>query len=88
MTVLTTALPQIHHVEFDAGLISRLSQSGPRYTSYRTADRFSDAFTYRDYLHAVTHARGRGGRQPCSLYLQIPTCDTACYHCGCNMIVT
>ena len=88
MSVSTTALPPIHHVEFDAGLISRLSQSGPRYTSYPTADRFSDSFSYRDYLHAVTHARARGGRHPLSLYLHIPFCDTVCYYCGCNKIVT
>ncbi len=88
MSVSITALPQIHHVEFDAALISRLSQSGPRYTSYPTADRFSDAFSYRDYLQAVTHARARGGRHPLSLYLHIPFCNTVCYYCGCNKIVT
>ena len=88
MTVSTTALPQMHHVEFDAGLISRLSQSGPRYTSYPTADRFSESFSYRDYLHAIAHARARGGRHPLSLYLHIPFCDTVCYYCGCNKIVT
>lgn len=88
MTVSTTALPQMHHVEFDAGLISRLSQSGPRYTSYPTADRFSENFSYPDYLHAVAHARARGGRHPLSLYLHIPFCDTVCYYCGCNKIVT
>ncbi|MFM8466063.1 MAG: oxygen-independent coproporphyrinogen III oxidase [Oxalobacteraceae bacterium] len=88
MTVSTTTLRQMHHVEFDAGLIGRLSQSGPRYTSYPTADRFSESFGYRDYLHAVAHARARGGRHPLSLYLHIPFCDTVCYYCGCNKIVT
>ncbi len=88
MTVCTTPVHQLQHVEFDAGLISRLSQSGPRYTSYPTADRFSDRFAYRDYLQAVTHAHSRGGRQPLSLYLHIPFCDTVCYYCGCNKIVT
>lgn len=88
MTVSTTATPHVQRVEFDAGLISRLSQSGPRYTSYPTADRFTDTFSYPDYLHAVTHARSRGGRHPLSLYLHIPFCDTVCYYCGCNKIVT
>ncbi len=91
MSVSTIALPQIpltHRVEFDADLISRLSQSGPRYTSYPTADRFTGSFGYRDYLQAVTQARGRGGRHPLSLYLHIPFCDTVCYYCGCNKIVT
>ncbi len=48
-------------VEFDAALIRRLRQSGPRYTSYPTADRFSEAFGYGDYLQAVAGVRNRGG---------------------------
>ena len=86
--VSTLASHHLQHVEFDADLISRLTQSGPRYTSYPTADRFSDSFGYRDYLQAVTQARSRGGRFPLSLYLHIPFCDTVCYYCGCNKIVT
>ncbi len=88
MTVSTTAAHHPQQVEFDAGLISRLSQSGPRYTSYPTADRFSERFGYPDYLQAVNLARSRGGRHPLSLYLHIPFCDTVCYYCGCNKIVT
>jgi oxygen-independent coproporphyrinogen-3 oxidase len=75
-------------VDFDAGLISRLSKSGPRYTSYPTADRFTDSFGYRDYLHAVADRRTRGNARPLSLYLHIPFCDTVCYYCACNKIVT
>jgi oxygen-independent coproporphyrinogen-3 oxidase len=77
-----------HSVDFDAGLIARLSKSGPRYTSYPTADRFSDSFGYRDYLHAVADRRTRGNPRPLSLYLHIPFCDTVCYYCACNKIVT
>jgi oxygen-independent coproporphyrinogen-3 oxidase len=76
------------NVDFDAGLISRLSTSGPRYTSYPTADRFTDSFGYRDYLHAVADRRTRGNARPLSLYLHIPFCDTVCYYCACNKIVT
>jgi oxygen-independent coproporphyrinogen-3 oxidase len=75
-------------VEFDAALLARLGKSGPRYTSYPTADRFSAAFGYRDYLHAVAGLRTRGGVKPLSLYLHIPFCDTVCYYCACNKIVT
>ena len=75
-------------VEFDAALIRRLSQSGPRYTSYPTADRFSESFDYGDYLQAVAAVRNRGGMHPLSLYLHIPFCDTVCYYCACNKIVT
>lgn len=76
-------------VEFDAALLARLGKSGPRYTSYPTADRFADDFGYRDYLHAVAAVRtGGGARRPLSVYLHIPFCDTVCYYCACNKIVT
>ena len=75
-------------VEFDAQLIRKLSQSGPRYTSYPTADRFSDTFGYRDYLQAVAGLRTRGSRNPLSLYVHIPFCENICYYCACNKIVT
>jgi len=77
-----------HKVEFDADLLGRLGKSGPRYTSYPTADRFTPEFGYRDYLHAVAGVRTRGGARPLSLYLHIPFCDTVCYYCACNKIVT
>ncbi len=88
MTLSTIPIHTVQHVEFDAGLIRRLTQSGPRYTSYPTADRFSDGFGYRDYLQTVTHLHARGARHPLSLYIHIPFCDTVCYYCGCNKIVT
>ena len=75
-------------VEFDADLIARLSRNGPRYTSYPTADRFTESFGYRDFLHAVADLRTRGGGKPLSLYLHIPCCGTVCYYCACNKIVT
>ncbi|PRC93485.1 oxygen-independent coproporphyrinogen III oxidase [Solimicrobium silvestre] len=75
-------------VEFDAQLIRKLNKSGPRYTSYPTADRFVDSFGYRDYLQAAAALRTRGSRNPLSLYLHIPFCDTVCYYCACNKIVT
>ncbi|MFL6717954.1 MAG: oxygen-independent coproporphyrinogen III oxidase [Burkholderiaceae bacterium] len=75
-------------VEFDAALIKRQSQLGPRYTSYPTADRFSESFDYGDYLQAVANVRSRSGLHPLSLYLHIPFCDTVCYYCACNKIVT
>ncbi|UOD28616.1 oxygen-independent coproporphyrinogen III oxidase [Massilia violaceinigra] len=75
-------------IDFDADLIRKLSQNGPRYTSYPTADRFSEAFGYRDYLHAVAGLRTRGTVKPLSLYLHIPFCESVCYYCACNKIVT
>jgi oxygen-independent coproporphyrinogen-3 oxidase len=75
-------------VEFDAAIISKLSQSGPRYTSYPTADRFQSDFGYGQFLEAVAGLRMRRSGRPLSLYIHIPFCDTVCYYCGCNKIVT
>lgn len=75
-------------IEFDAALIRKLSQLGPRYTSYPTADRFTEEFGYRDFLQAVASLRTRGSRNALSLYVHIPFCDTVCYYCACNKIAT
>ena len=75
-------------VQFDAQLVRKLSGPGPRYTSYPTADRFSDSFGYRDYVETVAKLRTRGASRPLSLYIHIPFCDTVCYYCACNKIVT
>lgn len=75
-------------VEFDAALVAKMSQAGPRYTSYPTADRFTSSFGYRDYLKAVASLRTRGSRKPLSLYVHIPFCESVCYYCACNKIVT
>ena len=77
-----------HALVFDPQLIAKLARNGPRYTSYPTADRFSDAFGYPDYLRAVAGLRTRGSDKPLSLYIHIPFCDTLCYYCACNKIVT
>ncbi|WP_274585463.1 oxygen-independent coproporphyrinogen III oxidase [Neisseria leonii] len=70
---------------FDRALIAALPASGPRYTSYPTADRFTAAFGQEQYRSTL--ALRRSGR-PLSLYIHIPFCNTICYYCGCNKIIT
>src|SRR3569833_456430 len=72
-------------------LLHRLDTSGPRYTSYPTADRFVEAFGPTDYLQALRQrAEGAtvGGRAPLSVYVHIPFCESVCYYCACNKIIT
>ena len=88
MTASAIPISFLPSVEFDAQLIRKLNQVGPRYTSYPTADRFTAEFGYRDYLQAVTGARARSNTHPLSLYIHIPFCESICYYCGCNKIVT
>lgn len=71
-------------------LLKRFDVPGPRYTSYPTADRFVEAFTDADFSGALTQRRsGPGaGSLPLSLYVHIPFCESLCYYCACNKIVT
>lgn len=74
--------------EFDRQLIASLPASGPRYTSYPTADRFHTGFGEAEYIKAL-QLRGLGAlNKPLSLYIHIPFCNTICYYCGCNKIIT
>lgn len=71
---------------FNNDLIKKYDKSGPRYTSYPTAIQFAESFTEKDYLEQVKLSNERN--TPLSLYFHIPFCDTICYYCGCNKIVT
>jgi len=73
---------------FDADLIRTLNQLGPRYTSYPTADRFSDAFEISDYQMTVDRLRAQPDPLPLSLYIHIPFCASICYYCACNKVIT
>lgn len=74
--------------EFDRELIAGLPSSGPRYTSYPTADRFHGGFREKEYLEALHTLGADASDKPLSLYIHIPFCNTICYYCGCNKIIT
>jgi oxygen-independent coproporphyrinogen-3 oxidase len=70
-------------------LLRQMDLSGPRYTSYPTADRFVEAFGEADYAQALEQRRaGLARASALSLYVHIPFCESLCYYCGCNKIVT
>jgi oxygen-independent coproporphyrinogen-3 oxidase len=71
-------------------LLARFDVPGPRYTSYPTADRFVEAFREADYLTALEQRRAGlvAAALPLSLYVHIPFCESLCYYCACNKIIT
>ena len=70
-------------------VLRQFDVAGPRYTSYPTADRFVDAFTAEDYAQTLEQRGGAGASaRPLSLYVHIPFCESLCYYCACNKIVT
>ena len=73
-------------LRWDAQLIQQYDLAGPRYTSYPTAPQFNDQFSESEFLAAVERSNASG--RPLSLYFHIPFCDTLCFYCGCNKIVT
>jgi oxygen-independent coproporphyrinogen-3 oxidase len=72
----------------DPVLIRRYDVSGPRYTSYPTADRFVEAFGPAELQQWLAKRNIGGISQPLSVYVHLPFCDTLCYYCGCNKVVT
>ena len=71
-------------------LLRRYDIAGPRYPSYPTADRFVEAFTAQEYEQALAqrHSGPAALAQPLSLYVHIPFCESLCYFCASNKIVT
>jgi oxygen-independent coproporphyrinogen-3 oxidase len=72
-------------------LLRRFDLSGPRYTSYPTADRFNEAFgpeQYRQALQQRSDGVGAARQQPLSVYVHIPFCESVCYYCACNKVIT
>jgi oxygen-independent coproporphyrinogen III oxidase len=84
MSGITRASPELE-LEVDIDLIRRLDRNGPRYTSYPTADRFVKIFGPDNYRHWVAK---RDAVRPLSLYVHIPFCNTLCFYCACNKIIT
>ncbi|MGJ0431478.1 oxygen-independent coproporphyrinogen III oxidase [Methylobacter sp.] len=73
-------------IKFDLDLINRYDKAGPRYTSYPTALELHEGFGDKEYREHIAKSNAAGG--PLSLYFHIPFCDTVCFYCACNKIVT
>ncbi len=71
---------------FNLELIKKHDKAGPRYTSYPTAPMFHNGVGSSVYASALKKVAEDDASL--SLYIHIPFCNTVCYYCGCNKIVT
>src|SRR6266571_1962133 len=76
------------YLSFDRELVRKYDGLGPRYTSYPTADRFTEGFTAEDFIDALSRRHLGQAPPPLSLYVHLPFCDTICYYCACNKVIT
>ena len=73
---------------FSPELLRRFDINGPRYTSYPTADRFVASFDANALGEWLVKRGAEKTPHPLSLYFHIPFCNTICYYCACNKIIT
>ena len=75
-------------IEISEDLVRRFDVSGPRYTSYPTADRFDYEFKETRFLPYLHERSGSENNPPLSVYFHLPFCRSLCYFCACNKIIT
>ncbi|MFT5658461.1 MAG: oxygen-independent coproporphyrinogen-3 oxidase [Gammaproteobacteria bacterium] len=77
-----------NNIAFDKALIKRYDLTGPRYTSYPPVTQFSNRIDNAIYQTWAQASNEELIPRPLSLYFHIPFCDTICYYCACNKVVT
>ena len=75
-------------VVFNTDLVKRYDKPGPRYTSYPPVTQFSEQVNATDYIHWSADSNEEPIPRPLSLYVHIPFCNTICYYCACNKVIT
>jgi len=73
---------------FDPELLARYDRPGPRYTSYPTAPQFISPFGETQLREQASRSNQGTAVRPLSLYLHIPFCQSPCFYCGCNRVIT
>ncbi len=71
---------------FNKDLIKKYDKPGPRYTSYPPATEFHQGVGEKECKEKLIESNLKG--KPLSLYFHIPFCESACWFCGCNVIIS
>jgi oxygen-independent coproporphyrinogen-3 oxidase len=74
--------------EINLDLIKKYDKPGPRYTSYPPATHFHESFTPKDFIDELIKTNLNPDTPDLSLYFHLPYCDSLCYFCGCNTLIT
>jgi len=77
-----------HMISVDIDLLKKYDRPGPRYTSYPTAPYFHEKIGQKEFISHLEDDDSSIDNKDLSLYFHLPFCDTLCYFCGCNMMVT
>jgi oxygen-independent coproporphyrinogen III oxidase len=72
--------------EISEAFLEKYNRPGPRYTSYPTAPVWQDDFGPDDLERY--YAAANAARNPVSLYMHLPFCESLCLFCACNVVIT
>jgi oxygen-independent coproporphyrinogen III oxidase len=67
-------------------LITKYNKSGPRYTSYPPVPFWQHCPTEDQWIEHIQ--KKYDPNKGIDLYIHIPFCESLCYYCGCNRIIT
>jgi oxygen-independent coproporphyrinogen III oxidase len=68
-------------------LLRKYAGPAPRYTSYPTANHFTDTLTAFDPAGLIKRDN-QPGAGPLSLYIHLPFCQSRCWFCGCTNVIS
>ena len=88
MRPLLFSQPSSNLLSVNSDLFRCFGVDSADYRLYPAADYFVEAFDAQTYLTWLGHRKSGHLRRPLSLYVHIPFCNSLCFFCHCNQIVS